>query len=58
VRHGPKFEDPEAFIRETDRLYRVWEAARPPDKKDGQEEDSSEAAATLEEAEEAAWSQI
>ena len=54
-----KFKDPEAFIRETDRLYRVWKAARPMDEQEEHpEEGASEAAVTLEEAEESAWSQI
>lgn len=53
-----KFKDPEAFIRETDRLYRVWEATRSTDLEENSEEKASQAAATLEEAEEAAWSQI
>jgi restriction system protein len=49
---------PETLMRETDRLYRVWEAAQPTDSADESEEEASQAAATLEEAEEAAWSQI
>lgn len=53
-----KFKDPEAFMRETHRLYRAWKAEQPADMIDETEEVPSEAAATLEEAEEAAWAQI
>ncbi len=53
-----KFKDPEAFMRESDRLYRVWKAARSAASVDDSEEEAGQAAATLEEAEEAAWSQI
>jgi restriction system protein len=53
--------DPEAFIREASRLYRVWKADQPTDRIDSVddlEEDANDAVATLEEAEEAAWSEI
>lgn len=53
-----KFKDPEAFMRETSRLYRAWKSAQPTQLEDDSEEEASQAAATLEEAEEAAWSQI
>jgi restriction system protein len=53
-----RFTDPEAFMRETDRLYRVWKASRSTDAVHDSEEEVGQAAATLEEAEEAAWSEI
>jgi restriction system protein len=56
------FRDPDAFMREAGRLYRVWKADQPPALADGSEadesEEASEAVVTLEEAEEAAWSEI
>jgi restriction system protein len=53
-----KFADPEAFNREARRLYREWKADQPVDDTGDAEEDPGQAAATLEEAEEAAWSEI
>jgi len=53
-----KFDDPEAFIRETDRLYRVWKAGQPADAEDPAADEASEVVSILEEAEEAAWSEI
>lgn len=53
-----KFTDPEEFNREARRLYREWKADQPVDEPDVAEEDSGQAATTLEEAEEAAWSEI
>ncbi|RMG53055.1 MAG: Mrr restriction system protein [Acidobacteria bacterium] len=53
-----RFTDPEAFNREARRLYREWKADQPVDESDGPDEESGQAAATLEEAEEAAWSEI
>lgn len=51
-----EFPDPEEFRREATRLYRKWAAERP---EEPEEEDSSpDAATTLEEAEEAAWTEI
>jgi restriction system protein len=52
------FSDPEAFYRETGRLYREWKADQPADESDAPEEEAGQAATTLEEAEEAAWSEI
>jgi len=52
------FKDPEDFNREARRLYREWKAEQPADEGDEAEEDSAQAATTLEEAEEAAWSEI
>lgn len=53
-----KFADPEEFNREAERLYREWKADQPIDDPDTAEDDSSQAATTLEEAEEGAWSEI
>lgn len=53
-----RFQDPEAFYRETGRLYREWKADQPVEEPDEATEESAQAAATLEEAEEAAWSEI
>lgn len=54
-----KFKDPEEFNREARRLYHQWKADQPPaESEDDEEEDAGQAAATLEEAEEAAWSEI
>ena len=53
-----KYRDPEAFTRETNRLYRAWKADQPTeDLVDEAEKDPDEAGVTLEEAEEAAWSE-
>jgi len=53
-----RFVDPEAFYREARRLYREWKADQPPDEPEEIEDDTNQAAATLEEAEEAAWLEI
>jgi restriction system protein len=55
-----KFKDPEALMREAGRLYRAWKADQPADLDNDSEEASNEIekVATLEEAEEAAWSEI
>jgi restriction system protein len=65
-----QFQDPEAFMRESHRLYQQWFAEQPhepePPEPVGQphegetfvEEPSPDAATTLEEAEESAWSEI
>ncbi len=53
-----RFKDPEAFYREAGRLYRAWKADQPTDPEAEEEEESGEAATTLEEAEESAWSEI
>lgn len=51
--------DPEHFFRAARDLYRVWKAEQPPEEEGvAVEEDSLSAATTLEEAEEAAWSEI
>jgi restriction system protein len=52
------FKDPEEFNREARRLYRQWKADQPTEESEDEEEDVGQAAATLEEAEEAAWSEI
>lgn len=54
-----KFKDPEEFNREARRLYRQWKADQPTvESEEDEEEEVGQAAATLEEAEEAAWSEI
>lgn len=53
-----KFSDPEEFSREALKLYREWKAGQPSDEPGQPEEDAVQAATTLEEAEEAAWSEI
>ncbi|MGH8427924.1 MAG: restriction endonuclease [Gammaproteobacteria bacterium] len=53
-----KFKDPERFSLEARRLYNQWKADQPDDENEEAEHDSGQAAATLEEAEEAAWSEI
>ncbi len=50
-----KHRDPEDFNREAGRLYRKWKSERD---SDGNGDDPTETAITLEEAEEAAWSEI
>ncbi|MFP4194817.1 MAG: restriction endonuclease [Desulfobacterales bacterium] len=52
-----KFTDPVGFSREARRLYREWKADQPEEASE-EEEDSAQVAATLEEAEEAAWAEI
>jgi restriction system protein len=49
--------DPEAFMREVNRLYKKWAASQPEEEPEEVDE-SSQAIATLEEAEEAAWTEI
>ena len=44
-----RFKDPEAFYREAGRLYRAWKADQPADREAEEEEESGEAATTLEE---------
>jgi len=51
-----RFTDPEQFMREVRRLYGEWKKGQPEEEE--VEETSTEAALTLEEAEEAAWSEI
>lgn len=53
-----KFKDPEKFSLEGGRLYRKWKEGQPKEENEVEAEDSGEAAATLEEAEEAAWTEI
>lgn len=57
IRALDRFPDPEEFMREVDRLYKQWRAARPADA-DGPEETEPEPASVLEEAEETAWREI
>lgn len=52
-----KYRDPEDFNLEARRLYREWKAEQSVDG-GSEDEGSTQAAATLEEAEEAAWSEI
>jgi len=54
-----KFPDPESFDREARRLYREWWADQPAEEADEVEEEvRRDRATTVEEAEEAAWSEI
>lgn len=56
-----KFSNPEEFNREAGRLYRKWKSDQPigDDEPNGSEDEPEQSAtATLEEAEEAAWSEI
>jgi restriction system protein len=56
-----KFTDPEQFLVEAEKLYRVWAAAQPQkesDDEDEQESALSDASLTLEEAEEKSWEQV
>lgn len=53
-----KFTDPENFYREALRLYRQWEADRPIDEDGNVDDHASAVSTTVEEAEEAAWSEI
>jgi restriction system protein len=50
--------DPAKFAREASRLYKLWEEQRPESEVEDEQEVVVSAAATLEEAEEAAWSEI
>lgn len=54
------FPDPGDFRREADRLYRAWKRNQPETENEppDPEEDSVEAATTLEEAEESSWSEV
>lgn len=53
-----EFRDPERFAIEAGRLYRQWRRETPPEEEASVEESPAEAGATLEEAEEAAWSEV
>lgn len=53
-----QFADPEQFMREASRLYRKWAAEQPQEPEALLDEVSPDAATTLEEAEEAAWTEI
>jgi len=53
-----EFPDPELFIREASRLYRKWAAEQPHEDEAPTEDNSPDAATTLEEAEEGAWTEI
>lgn len=50
--------DPAKFAREASRLYKLWEEQRPESENEEEQEVTVSAAATLEEAEEAAWSEL
>jgi restriction system protein len=50
--------DPEQFFAEADRLYRQWRRQQPPIEEPTDGEEPTDAATTLEEAEEASWSEI
>jgi restriction system protein len=51
------FQDPEKFVKEGGRLYRQWAESRP-DTVSEVAEEAPDSASTIEEAEEAAWSEI
>lgn len=53
-----RYTDPTQFSLEANRLYGQWKAGQIPDESEQDAEDSDSAIATLEEAEEAAWSDI
>lgn len=53
-----QFVDPEQFMKEAGRLYRKWAAEQPQEPETPVDEGSPDAATTLEEAEEAAWTEI
>jgi restriction system protein len=53
-----QFADPEQFMREASRLYRKWAAQQPQEAEALVDEGSPDAATTVEEAEEAAWTEI
>jgi restriction system protein len=53
-----RLQDPEDLYRQSLRLYKAWQAEQPVDNIDEAEEEPRQATATLEEAEEAAWSEI
>ena len=52
------FGDPEEFNLEASKLYKQWKAEQPEGEPDGGEDDAPVTATSLEEAEEAAWSDI
>jgi restriction system protein len=52
-----RFQDPEKFVKEGGRLYRQWAESRP-DTVSEVAEEAPDSASTIEEAEEAAWSEI
>lgn len=53
-----QFVDPEQFMKEAGRLYRKWAAEQAQEPETPVDEGSPDAATTLEEAEEAAWTEI
>lgn len=54
-----KFQDPEVFLDEATKLYKVWEAAQPSKEEDEQEEaELSDASLTLEKAVEDSWQEV
>jgi restriction system protein len=53
-----QFVDPEQFMKEAGRLYRQWAAEQPQEPHVPVDDASPDAATTLEEAEEAAWTEI
>lgn len=53
-----KFKDPEAFYREAGRLYRAWKADQPASETHEDGDVDGNTSTTLEEAEEASWSEI
>ncbi len=53
-----QFTDPEAFFRESGRLYKRWKDEQPVLEDDGVDESSADVATAVEEAEESAWAEI
>lgn len=53
-----KFSDPEAFFRESGRLYKQWKAGQPAPPDEVVDESTADAATAVEEAEESAWAEI
>ena len=52
------FQDPEKFFREAGRLYKRWKQEQPEPEPEEVDDDASDSATTVEEAEETAWSEI
>jgi restriction system protein len=52
------FPDPEAFLRESNKLYRAWKQEQPETVEAAEEIPEGETASTFEEAEESAWAEI
>ncbi len=53
-----RFSDPEQFLIEAEKLYRVWVASRPEKESEEDEATISDASLTLEEAQERSWQEV